>query len=657
MGEQKISEQANDDEAQAFMRALLDDLTALECLIEGDHIESGVRRIGAEQEMFLVDGDLRPAPLALEVLERADDPRLTTELARFNLEANLTPQLLGGDCLRRMETELREVVGRAAAAARELGAEVMLAGILPTLRKGDLTQDRLTPRPRYLALDRALRRLRGDAFHVHIHGLDELETTHDNILLEACNTSFQVHLQVGAQEFTSLYNVAQAVTAPVLAAAVNSPLLLGHRLWHETRVPLWERSVDTRPSARGDREQKPRVHFGDDWVHDGVLEIFREDVMRFRLLMTAEVAESPMAVIARGGIPDLKALRVHNGTVYRWNRPCYGAADGKAHLRIESRPLPAGPTLLDEVANAAFFYGLVLGLSAEVDRIDQVMAFEDAKANFFAAARDGLKAQLTWIGGRSVSAPQLILERLAPCAREGLRGAGLESADIDRYLGVIEARVRCGQTGAQWALGSLAPAGSEATPYMRHRALCAAMLDHQRQELSGAGDCPVHTWAQAAIPGDPGEMGASYRTIGQFMSTDLFTARPNDIVEFVASVMSWRRIHHIPVEDDRGQLVGLVSHRDLLGLIVHGAGGPGAVDDRAPSTPDPGARRTVASIMCSSPITVPPETTTLDALERMCDHDVDCLLVVESGRLIGIVAERDLLHAATRLLEGHLRDG
>ncbi|AUX19611.1 hypothetical protein SOCEGT47_000630 [Sorangium cellulosum] len=652
MGEQHVSEQVNEEQRQAFMRALLDDVAALERLLQEDRIESGVRRIGAEQEMFLVDRALRPAPLALEVLERAADGRLTTELARFNLEANLCPLPFGGDCLRRLEAELFEVVGRAAEAARALGAEVLLAGILPTLRAGDLGLENLTPKPRYHALNRALLALRQGDFRVSIHGIDELEMTHDNILLESCNTSFQVHLQVGAREFAPLYNLAQAVTAPVLAAAVNSPLLLGNKLWHETRIALFESSVDTRPAAREARQHRPRVHFGDGWVQGGALDLFREDIARFRVLITAETGEPPAAVLARGEVPDLKALRVHNGTVYRWNRPCYGVAGGVAHLRIESRALPAGPTILDEVANAAFFFGLVAGLSGEHPRIDLEMPFEDAKANFFAAARHGLKAQLTWLGGRSYPAAELILSRLLPAARAGLSAASIDAADIDRYLGVVEERVRRGQTGAQWALGSLSAMAGQGTPEMHHRALCAAMLARQREEAQGAGaGRPVHTWELAALEPDRESLRDSYRTVGQFMSTDLFTVRPTDIVDLAASVMDWRHVRHVPVEDDQGRLVGVVSHRALLRLLARGAAA--APRGAAPA----GAPPTVASIMRPDPVTVTPETPTLDAMRIMREQRVGCLPVVAGGRLVGIVTEHDLIGVSARLLEAFLREG
>ncbi|HEY8378845.1 MAG TPA: glutamate-cysteine ligase family protein, partial [Nannocystis sp.] len=565
MGEQNIATSTDEEQLRNFMKKLLDDVVALETLLETDRFETGVRRVGAEQEMFLVDRSLRPASVVMEVLERAQDPRLTTELARFNLEANLTPQVFNASCLRRMEDELNEVVGVARDAARHCGADILLTGILPTLRKADLGLDNMTPKPRYLELNRTLRRLRGDDFHVLIRGIEELETTHDNVMLESCNTSFQVHFQVGPKEFAKFYNLAQAVTGPLLAAAVNSPVLLKHRLWHETRIALFERSVDTRSTARFDRAARPRVHFGDGWIEQSVLEIFREDIARFRILIANAIDEDPMQVIERGGIPQLGALRLHNGTVYRWNRACYGISGDKAHLRVENRVLPSGPTVLDEVANAAFFFGMMAALAEDERPIYKDMSFEDAKTNFFNAARDGLKAQLTW-RGKTMSAQELLLGQLIKVAREGLEFVKVDSSDIDRYIGTLEERVRRGTTGAQWILNSLHAMGEQGTPDVRYRTLSAAMLANQK---SGA---PVHTWETARLEGEPKNWRDSYQTAGQFMSTDLFTVQPNDIIDLAANIMDWKKIRHILVEDEQGRLVGLLSHRALIRLVARGRG-------------------------------------------------------------------------------------
>ncbi|HEX6185267.1 MAG TPA: glutamate-cysteine ligase family protein [Pyrinomonadaceae bacterium] len=634
MGQHDIEEGGDDRQERAFVRALLNDIAALERMLDGGLIESGVRRVGAEQEMFLIDRHMRPAPVAQEVIARAGDPRLTTELARYNLEANLSPRLLEGDCFRRMHKEVEEVIGAARAAARECGADVLLAGILPTLRRCDLDLDSITPMPRYRKLNESVMRMRGGPFNVHIKGIDEVNVAADNIMLLSASTSFQVHLQAGPEEFVRLYNMAQAVTAPVLAAAVNSPVWMGNRLWQETRLALFQHTVDERSRPQVERQFPTRVGFGEGWLRRSVLELFREDIARFRVILTTEADEDPFEVLARGGVPRLKALTLHNGTVWWWNRPCYGVYEGRAHLRIENRVLPSGPTVLDELANAAFFTGLMQALPGVYGDIDRLMPFDDVKANFLASARLGLDAQLTWVGGETRAVAALILEHLLPLAREGLKASGVDAEDIDLYLGTIEERVRTGQTGARWALHSLASLGDEGNRDGRLRALAAGMLERQQ-----TGE-PVHRWTPVEGAADWSE---SYRTVGQFMSTDLFTVRPDDIVDLAASVMDWRHVRHVPVEDDLGRLVGLVSHRDVLRLLVRGLSG-GA-----------GGSLLVRDIMKDAPVTVSPSTPTLEAVELMRARGVGCLPVVERGILVGIITAHDFLAASACLFEERLR--
>src|SRR6266536_1076793 len=456
MGEHNVDQQFNETKSRVFMKALLEDLRALEYMIENGGFETGVTRIGAEQEMFLVDRNMRPAPISLAVLDRAKDSRLTTEIARFNLEANLTPLPLTGRCFRLLEQELVELLSFVRSSAEELDADVFLSGILPTLQKSDLTLENLAPIPRYYQLNDGVIRLRGGPFSIHIKGLDELQITHDNIMMESCNTSFQVHFQTSPAEFASHYNMAQAITAPVLAAAVNSPLLFGHRLWQETRVALFQHSTDTRSRTQLARSQPTRVSFGDQWLKNSVVELFHDQISRFRPIMITQPDEDPFQVLARGETPLLSALRMHNGTVWRWNRACYGVADGIAHLRIENRALPSGPTVLDEIANSAFFAGLMLALPQEYGDIANRMNFDDAKTNFFTAARHGLNAQFNWIDGKSYPAASLILDHLLSLARQGLESADVDTSDIDKYLAVIDERVQSGRNGAQWMLRSLA---------------------------------------------------------------------------------------------------------------------------------------------------------------------------------------------------------
>ena len=638
MGDAEHPEGDDSGQLHHFTRALLADMHALERMLDGDLFETGVRRVGAEQEMFLVDDSMQAAPVAGEVIGRLKDPRLVHELALFNLEANVSARVFGGGCLSDMHAELLDVISLCRGAAAESGADVLLGGILPTIRKEDLTLDAMAPNPRYQDLNRTLKRLRGGGdFLVEIKGVDELSTTHDNVMLEACNTSFQIHFQVAPREFAKFYNVAQAVTAPVLSAAVNSPLFLGHRLWLETRVALFQRAVDERSEAHQQRGIRPRVTFGDDWVSDSVLEIYREQIARFRILLHDARDEDPMQVLDAGGVPKLSALRLHNGTIYRWNRACYGMTGGVPHLRIENRVLPAGPTVLDEVANAAFFFGLMAGVIGEVGDVTREMAFDDTKNNFLAAARRGLQAQFTWFGGETHTASDLILQHLLPMAREGLRASGVDEADVRRYLDVVEARVTSRRTGASWALESLAAMGDEHTQDVRERALTAAMMAHQRL------DEPVHSWPLCKLRGDE-DWRESYRTVGRIMSTDLFTVRADDLVDLAANLMDWERIRHIPVEDDQGRLLGVVTHRTLLRTLA-----------RRSADADPPL--VVRDVMKADPHTVGPDTSTLEAMRLMKDKKVGCLPVVEGERLVGMVTEADLIEMSSRLLERYLDEG
>lgn len=637
MGEQNVNA-LDEHQRKAFTKALLNDVRAMERMLEEGLFETGIRRIGAEQEMFLIDQNLHAAPIVMQILEKVSDERLTTELAQFNIEANLSPLVFGGDCLRRLERETQEVVDLVREAAAHFSAEVLLVGILPTLRRGDLELEFMTPKQRYYELNRVMCRLRGGDFDVRIKGIDELEMTHDSVMLEACNTSFQIHFQVAPDEFARMYNLAQAVSAPVLAVGSNSPMLLGKRLWSETRIALFEKSVDIRSTHQTGRGIRPRVHFGDAWVKNSILELFQDDISRQKVVLAVELEEDSLEALEAGRTPSLNALRLHNGTIYRWNRPCYGVSgDGVPHLRIENRVLPAGPTVLDEVANSAFFFGLMASLLEEYGSISKVMEFDHAKRNFLASARSGLNAQFTWVNGKTFTAGDLITEHLLPKAREGLRDRGVDSEDITRYLDVIEERVDRTQTGSQWVVDSLIGMGNAGTADLRVRKVTAAMLDNQR---NGA---PVHSWPHAQLDTDKRDRNwrSSYQTVGQIMSTDLFTVQPNDIVDLAASVMDWSRTRHVPVEDDNGRLLGLLSHRSLLRLVARGSR-----DEMVE----------VGTIMRTDMVTVTPDVRTTDAIHLMRDQQVSCLPVIEDGKLVGMVTERDLIIVSSRLLEDFLKE-
>ena len=638
MGRHDVQDTTNGEELRLFSRALLRDLRAFEQMLDQGLFETEIRRIGAEQEMFLVDHDFRPAFNAMEVLDLIDDSHFTTELGRFNLECNLDPITLGNTALRKLETQLTELLAKARDAARQLDSEVILSGILPTLEKSDLTLENITPIPRYYALNDAMNRMRGQKYHLYIKGRHELNITHDNVMLEACNTSFQVHFQVKPESFARLYNIAQAVAAPVVAVAVNSPLLFGRQLWRETRIALFQQSVDTRSPAGHMRQIPSRVSFGRSWIRESVAEIFKEDISRFRVLLSTEIDEDPFEVMARGEAPKLAALALHNGTIYRWNRPCYGiSANGTAHLRIENRVLPSGPSPIDEIANAALWFGLLNGADELYGDVTKVMEFDLARENFVAACRQGMAAHFDWPDRKAhIPARDLLLEELVPLAREGLKGLDIDSSDVDRYLGVIEERVKSLRTGAQWMVDSYSSMKEQGNRSECLSALVAATLSRQRTGK------PVHTWDPAAL-WEAGESRRYYARVGQLMTTDLFTVNQDELVDVVACVMNWHHIRHVPVEDDDHQVVGLVTHRSLLRLLAETMSGE--KQDPVP----------VSHIMHKKVITAHPETPTLEAIRTMKQHRISCLPVVDQrGRLVGIVSERDFMAIADHLVEAYL---
>ena len=618
-----------------FTHYLLNDINALEKMLKEDAVESGVRRIGVEQELVLVDKSWRPAPLSMELLDSLDDPHFTTEIARFNIELNLDPMLFRKDCFSRMELQLNYFISKASAAADKFDSEVVLIGILPTIKKSDLGLENMTPKKRYFALNEATTRMRGQEYELNIKGTDELILKHESVMLEAANTSFQVHIQVDPQEFARVYNISQAAAAPVLAAAVNSPFLGRYRLWRETRIALFQQSIDTR-TAPHERYLSPRVHFGDNWIDQSVLEIFQEDVARHKVLVALEEYEDPSQALEEGKAPHLQALCTHNGTVYRWNRACYGILNGKPHLRIENRMLPSGPSTRDEVANAAFWLGLVTGMAQRYDDITKEIDFDAARDNFFAAARHGLGSQIKW-RGKNQAAAKVILKEFLPLAQEGLRASKVNSGDIDLYLGVIEKRVKREVTGAQWMLDSFSKMEQSAPTWEKLNALTAAVVARQK------GGKPVSDWPAARLE-EGGGWKLNYYRIEQYMTTDLFTVLPEEPVDLVAHLMVWKRIRHVLVEDKEHHLVGLVSHRRLLKLIGQ------------PIPQEEGRTVPVSSIMVKDPITVAPETLSLDAIRLMREKKISILPVLSDGKLVGVVTEDSFLGIAANLLEQKLKE-
>ncbi len=631
MGELNVVAASDPQLVRRFMQSLLNDLRALDIMLEKGMIESGVQRIGAEQELCLVDRFFRPAPLILDVLTALNDPDFTTELAKFNIEFNLDPVDFTGNCFSALETQLKENLAKLEAVARQFDAGIILTGILPTVRTIDLDMENMTPMDRYMALFERLRQMRGGPFEYHIRGNDELLIKQDYPSFEFCNTSFQVHFQIEPDNFVNAYNFSKLVSAPVLAVAVNSPLVLGKRLWQESRIALFQQAIDTRNISYHLRESYGRVSFAKEWIHESVTEIFQDDISRFRVMLCADIEENSLQVLADGGIPKLDALRIFNGTVYRWNRACYGISEGKPHLRIENRLLPSGPTVADEVANAAFWIGLMNGFDKSYYELPKKFDFDCIVQNFFKAARYGLDTQFEWLNGKTILPQELVKKELLPIAKAGLKKAKVNKADIDRYLQIIEARVTSRQTGAQWMLDSFNNLKERNSAEEAVVALAAGIIKRQKE------GSPVHEWDVVKVE-EAGNWKNKYWHVGQIMSTDLFTVQGDDLLELAANMMFWKHVSQVLVEDQNGHLVGLVTAKMLLNHFIN------IQSEKRDAI-------AVSDVMIKNPVSVPPEMTTVDAIAIMNRQQIGCLPVVKDDKLIGIVTERDFLKTSAQLLQ------
>jgi CBS domain-containing protein/gamma-glutamylcysteine synthetase len=637
MGESKVKLADSQEEVQRFMKYVLKDLRALDRMLEeGDWFESDPIRIGAEQELCLVNKQAKAWPHAMEIMDKLQSEGakgFTTEFAKFNLEINLEPLEFTGSCLSSMEQNLQQKVDKVRAVTEDMGGEILLAGILPTIRKMDVDLKNMTPLQRYRALCQAINKLRSENFDLRIQGMDELLMRVDSPLLEACNTGFQVHLQVEPEDFVTKYNTAQLITAPVLAGAVGSPILFGKRLWNETRIALFQQSVDTRTVGDHLRDSSPRVTFGNEWVQESILEIFQEDTARYRVMLSSEVTEDVEQLLDEGTPPTLRALQIHNGTVYRWNRPCYGVANGRAHLRIENRMLPSGPTVTDEMANAAFWLGLMNKMDDYYPDVSEKMDFDDARMNFVAASKMGLDTKLRWFDDQRISAVDLISKELLPIAREGLEEANIDRGDINSHLDTIQQRVESGQTASHWMLNNYASLMKD-NESKEHTlaAITTAMIKNQKK-----GE-PVHKWGRVRIE-DLEHWQPASLIVEEFMTTDLFTVQKDDILEFVANLIDWRHIQYVPVEDDKKRLVGLVTMRMIFNEYSQSV------------NHDEEVVESVEDIMIDNPITIHPEASIIEAMEIMQSQEIGCLPVVKNNRLVGIITEHNYMKIAGRLLK------
>jgi hypothetical protein len=455
-----------------------------------DHFEFDSDRpvTGLELEINVIDGDGRPAMRNAEILAGLADPAFQSELGLFNLELNVPPRLIGGAGFAEYEQVVRRALATAEARANQLGAGLVLIGILPTITPADTVLDNISANPRYRTLNEQIIDARGDDIAIDIRGVETLRVRTESILPEAANTSAQFHLQVTPATFAPYWNAAQAIAGVQAAVGANSPFLFGRRLWDETRIPLFEQATDTRADELRNQGVRPRVWFGERWI-TSIFDLFEENVRYFPALLPVCDNEEPAEVMAAGGVPRLAELRLHNGTVYRWNRPVYDITAGVPHLRVENRVLPAGPTVVDLLANAAFYFGLVRTFAAADRPIWSQLPYAAATENFLLGARDGLAASLFWPRGGEQRVTDLVLERLLPLAYEGLAGLGVDTPVAERLLGIIEGRCITGRNGAAWqsdTVARLEDSGRDRVTALKEMLLRYVGLMHTNE--------PVHTW-------------------------------------------------------------------------------------------------------------------------------------------------------------------
>jgi gamma-glutamyl:cysteine ligase YbdK (ATP-grasp superfamily) len=454
--------------------------------------EDNPSSVGQEIELNLVDADGMPSMRNADVLDAIADPAWATEVAQFNLEINVPPRHLDGDALADLEREIRADLNAADAKARTVGSNLVMIGILPTLTEHDVHEGTMSANERYRVLNEQIFAARGEDMRIAIDGAEQLLTHTDSITPEAACTSVQLHLQVSPDAFANYWNAAQAIAGVQVALGANSPFLFGRQLWHETRITLFEQATDTRPDELKEQGVRPRVWFGERWI-TSVFDLFEENLRYFPALLPICEDEDPLAVLEGGAIPQLAEMSLHNGTIYRWNRPVYAAVNGIPHLRVENRVLPAGPTIADIMANTAFYYGLVRTMAEAQRPIWTQMSFATAAENLHEAARHGLDAQLYWPGVGDTPAAELILRRLLPLAREGLTRWGVGQAEADRLMGIIEQRCLTGQTGAAWQIATVADLCRTGMPRPEAlRRMTQRYIEHMHT------NAPVHTWPVGA---------------------------------------------------------------------------------------------------------------------------------------------------------------
>ena len=486
MGEEVDAQEFTGADRTQYRAKIRRCLDVFERMLRESAFETDDPMTGLEVELNLVDDAGDPALRNAEALAAIADPDFQTELGQFNIEMNMPPATLHDGGLAGFEAGLRRSLNEAEQRSAKVGAHLVMIGILPTLTGDHLSDDAISANPRYKLLSEQILNARGEDIFLDIERVERLRARVDSIMPEAACTSTQFHVQTTPDRFASYWNASQAIAGVQLAVAANSPYLLGKELWRETRIPLFEQSTDTRSEELKAQGVRPRVWFGERWI-TSVFDLFEENVRYFPALLPIVDEEDPLVVLEAGGTPNLSELRLHNGTIYRWNRPVYDISQGRPHLRVENRVLPAGPTVVDTVANAAFYFGLVRTL-AESDRpLWSRMSFSAAEENFHLAARDGIEAEIYWPEVGRVRATELVLRRLLQMAADGLAAWGVDREAIDRYLGIIEQRCLKGVNGSEWFVSRMADREDDD----RYDALRGVLAEYR---AGMAANQPVHSW-------------------------------------------------------------------------------------------------------------------------------------------------------------------
>ncbi len=616
MGEFNVKKITGDGNKTEYISHLLSDIDALEYMLENGMFIKTPVRIGAEQEFCLANETWDPSNKANEILKEIDDEHFTSELTLYNLEINLDPAELNDRCFSEMHKQLDSLLEKAQAVAEKHGTNIILTGILPTVSEKYMGMDYMTPIKRYEVLNEVIREIRKDDIELHIKGVDEVNLHHNNILYEGCNTSFQSHLQIDPDDFANTYNWAQAIAGAILSVCTNSPLLLGQELWEETRIALFTQSVDTRASTFILNEKESRVSFGNGWIEGTVSDFYKDAVIRFRSLLTSDFEKDSMTQLREGKIPKLRALALHNGTIYKWNRICYGITEGKPHLRIENRYMPSGPTTADEMANMMLWVGVMVGRPKAFDDIHTKMNFKDAKSNFFNAARYGMAAQFHW-EGQLLSSHQLLLDHFLPMAYRGLYSLGVSPRDAEYYLSIIEKRIRT-SNGSRWMVEAYRKLRTEFKAPVALRKLVATMYERNKRKYT------VDAWL---LPrGDEFKVPAEELAVRDRMNTKIITAMENDSAELVLKMMLWKNIHHAPILDYNLELAGLLTWTDVQNYL------------EKPEL----LKESIRSIMTTNLVTVEPDMKLSEAKALMEKNNFNCLPVVIGKQLIGIITTNDI---------------